>query len=183
METARTEVALESKYVLQVVSFDVLSQEGELTDEMKRSISIARTVLIQGMGDRCLHLCLGAKDNPYRMWVTLKERYSVSITAKKVQIQSKLARLIYKGDPMQDYIDTFEELFNRLASMKSEIPEYLQVAVVLASFGDKHKSPFGHVIASMQSVHESVDWETTTARLLQEYEEQLPRLEVPKGQS
>ena len=163
---ARTEAALESKDVLHVVTSDVLSQEGERMDEMKRCIATVRAILIQGMGSRPLRLWLSAKDSPYRMWVKLKERYAVSNTATKVQIQSKVARLVYKRHPMQDYIYTFEELFNHLASMKSDIPEDLQVGMVLASFCHNNKSSFGHVIASMQSVHDNLDWETTTARLL-----------------
>lgn len=71
----------------------------------------------------------------------LRERYAVSNTATKVQILSKLARLTYKGNPMQDYIDTFEEFFNRLVSMEIEIPEDFQVAMVLVASCDKKNLP------------------------------------------
>lgn len=45
--------------------------------------------------------------------------------------------MIYPGHPMQAYIDSFEETFNRLAAMKSEVSGGVQVAMVLPSFGDK----------------------------------------------
>lgn len=78
---ARTEAALESKEVLYVLQSDVLDTETELTNEQKKHIATARAMLIQGIGDRPLRLCLSAKDNPQRMWVRLRERYAVSNTA------------------------------------------------------------------------------------------------------
>lgn len=70
---------------------------------------------------------------------------------------------------MQDYIDTFEELFTRLAWIKSETLEGLPVEMVLASFDDNNKSLFGKVIASTQSHPDNSDWYTTTSRLLKEH--------------
>ena len=180
---ARTEAALQAKEVLYVVESDILgtAEDGNLTEGQRKDTAIARAVLIQGMGDRPLRLCLSAKENPYRMWVRLRERYAVSNTATKVQMQSKLTRMSYTGQPMQDYIDAFEEIFNRLAAMESDVAEDLQVAMVLASFGDKNKSSFGHVLAALQTIQEKLDWETVTASLLQEYEEQLLRSGSSKG--
>ena len=103
----------------------------------------------------------------------------ISNSATKAQLQSKLARGSYCGQPMQDYIDSFEEIFNRLAAMKSDIGEDLQVTIILASFRDNNKSPFEHVISSLQTIQEKLDWQTATASLLQEYEDQLLR---PGGQ-
>lgn len=117
-----------------------------------------------------LRLCVSVKPNPFRMWILLREWYVVSNTASKVQLQSKLALMSYFGQPMQDHIDSFEEIFNRLAGMKSDSGEDLQVAMVLASpFGDKNISAFGHVIDSLQTIQEMLDWQTATVSLLQEY--------------
>lgn len=81
---------------------------------------------------------------------------------------------------VQDCINTFEEIFNRLSAIDSPIAEDLQVAMLLASFDDKRKFPIGHLIASLQTIQENLHWETATARLLQESEEQSLRQEHTK---
>lgn len=116
---------------------------------------------------------MSAKGNPYRMWIRLRDRYAVSNTAIKVPLQSRFSRLSYKGQSLQESVDSFEEIFNRLTAMSSDIDEELQVAMMLASFGDKKQSPFGHVFSSLQKIQEKLDWETTTASLLREYDENL----------
>lgn len=73
---------------------------------------------------------------------------------------------------MSEYITSFEELFNRLSAMERPIENDMQMAMFLASFGGKNKSAFGFVFASLQSYTSSPTWETATARLLQEYDEQ-----------
>ena len=60
-------------------------------------------------------------------------------------------------------------------ALHSEISQKMQVSMLLASFGDKTKSTYGHIIASLQSLQESLPWEIVTVRLLQEYEEQISR--------
>ena len=154
---ARTEAALESKEVLGIVQEDIIGA-GPPDDEIQRRLSKARAIIIEGLGDRLLRLCLSAKDNPYRMWNKLKDRYAVSNTATKVQLQTRLSRMSYKNQPMQDYVDGFEESFNRLSAMQSDIAEDLQFAMLLASFGDKNQSPFGHLIASLQAIQENLEW-------------------------
>lgn len=44
----------------------------------------------------------------------------------------------------------------------------MQVALFLAPFGDKEKSSYEQVIASLQTVGETLTWEIVTSRLLQE---------------
>ena len=170
---ARTEAALQAKEVLDVVLNDPF-EAGAVEDEATlRAIASSRAIIIEGLGDRPLRLCLSEKENPYRMWIRLRERYAVSNTATKVQLQARLSRTTYQGQSMPDYIDGYEEIFNRLAAMNSAIPEYLQIAMLLASFGDKTQSIYGHVVASLQSIQEEVSWDTVTVRLLQEYEEHI----------
>lgn len=82
---------------------------------------------------------------------------------------------------MQDYVDAFEKIFNRLSPMKSDIAEDMQVAMVLASFGDRNGSPFGYFIASLQSIQGNLACEKVTASLLQEYEEHFHRSRRTKG--
>lgn len=47
--------------------------------------------------------------------------------------------------------------------------------MLLASFDGKIKSQFGHAKASPQNAQEGLDWEMTTAHLLQEYEDRNDR--------
>lgn len=72
---------------------------------------------------------------------------------------------------MQDYIDGYEKLFKRPAAMDGTIAEDLQVAMLLAFFGEKKQSPFGYVLESLQTIQEKVHWGTGTATLFQEYDE------------
>lgn len=56
--------------------------------------------------------------------------------------------------------------------MQCEVSEDPRMATLLASFGEKNKSPYDHVIASIQSGIGASSWETAIARLLQEFDEQ-----------
>lgn len=170
---ARTEAALESNRALSMIQEDFLAEEGELSQAEKQNVAVARSVLNQGRGDRPLRLCFSARKNPYAMWKRLQNRYAASNTAKRVQLPARLAHMVYNGESMQDYIDSFESIFNRLEAMYSPIAEDLQVALFLSSFGEKKKSTFGHVIASLQTKKEGVNWEQATSALLQEYEEHV----------
>lgn len=79
---------------------------------------------------------MSPKEDPFGMWERLRERYAVSNTATNLKLQSRLVRMNYSRQPMQDYMEAFEEIFNRLAAMKSDVSEDLQVAMLLVSFGD-----------------------------------------------
>lgn len=83
--------------------------------------------------------------------------------------------MVYAGETMQDYVDSFEKAFNNLAAMGSPVADDMQVAMFLASFGEKKSSPFGPVIASLQTRLGNLTWETVTSTLMQEYVEQLFR--------
>ena len=97
------------------------------------------------------------KDNPFKIWKRLNVRYVVTNTTTKVRLQTRLAPMSYEGQSMQDYVDAFKEILNRLTAMKSEIAEDLQVAMLLASFGDKNKSIFGYSIAALQTSQDELD--------------------------
>lgn len=58
---------------------------------------------------------------------------------------------------MDDYMDSVEEIFNHLAGMANTIAQDLQIAMLLAYFGDKNTSPFGHVLSSLQLIQEKLD--------------------------
>ena len=73
----------------------------------------------------------------------------------------------YSVQPINEFVDQFEELFNRMAGIENPDTEEMQVAHLLAAFGEKKSSPFGHVFAAMQSVGIEIFWETATARLMQ----------------
>ena len=179
---ARTQAALYAKDVGEVIENDVLS-EGEVDTELQKKICSACAVIIQGLGDKPLRLCLADRSDPFKMWKRLRERYAVSNTATRVQLQSKLSKLLYAGQVMGDYVDLFEDIFNRLAGMDCPISEELQVAMFLSSFGDVNRSKFGHAISSLQNIQDSLPWETVTARLLQAYEDSLWHEQGHKGGS
>lgn len=101
---------------------DVIGTGDELSAEVQLKIATTRAVLIQGLGDRPLWLCLSARTDPVKTWSRLRDRYAVSNTATRVQLQARLARMVYSGQMMQDFIDPFEEIFNRLSSMGSQVP-------------------------------------------------------------
>ena len=169
----RTEAALQSKELLYVMEADAVGANypSTLSAESQLAIAQARAIIVQGLGDRPLRVCISEKTNHYKMWRPLKEIYAVVNVATRVQLQSRLSRVRYTKQEMPQYIDTFEEIFNRLASMDCKITEDLQVAMLLASFGDKNKSPYGQVVARLQTVTEILTWESASARLLQEFEE------------
>lgn len=126
---------------------------------------------------------IGNPGEDFQIWAALKglsERCSVRNVVAMVQLQAKSVKLRYSDQIMSDYIDQFEEVFSRLDGMKSIIQEKVPVVKLLASFGDKVNSPFGHVILSVKTVSDSLSWERVTARLLQEYDQQT-RQQVPKA--
>lgn len=180
--TTRTEAALETKKVLFVVTTDVIGNGTvALEESAAEAVATARAMVIQGLGDKPLRMCMAQKGNPFMMWRRLHDRYAISNVTTKVQLQTKLARMTYSNQPMGDYLDGFEEVFNRLEGMESTVAEDLQVAMLLASFGDKNKSSYGHTIYSLQSGADSPSWETVTAKLLQEFEEKQWASTSPKG--
>ena len=120
-----------------------------MTDEQKLAVTKARAMLIQGLGDKPLRLCPSERENPEKMWTRLRDRYAISNLVTRVQLHTKLSRFSYSGQPMVDYIDDFEEVFNHLSALESPVSEPMQVGMVLASFGDKSKSAYGQVVASL----------------------------------
>lgn len=149
--------------------------EQPLSDESSKKVETARAGRIKGLGDRPPCNYLSVKDSPRKMLRHLKDRYTVSNTTTRVQLQSKLSRMSDKGQSMLDHVESFEEIFNRLAAINGMVAEDLQVARLLASFRDKNRSQFGFAIPSLQMIQENLDWETTTATLIQEYEKQIIR--------
>ena len=172
---ARTEAALEAKDILSVVLMDVVKDESTemLSPSVKLSVAKAKATIIQGLGKKPLRLVLPVRDNPYKMWQLLKERYAVSNLVTKVQLHTKLARMSYRGQVMSEYVGDFESIFNQLATMGSVLTEDMKVATFLASFGDKLRSPFGQIVTVLQSKDSAVSWEIVSSTLMQEYEEQL----------
>ena len=116
-------------------------------------------------------LNLWNKDNPHAMWKLLKERYVVVNVATKVQLQYQMARLGYSNQSMSAYIDQFLTIFNKLAAIGSPVDDDTKVATLLATFGDKSKSPYGKLATALQATDSVISRKMTTARLLQEYSE------------
>lgn len=94
MWEARTPAALGSKALWTVVKVYFL--EGSLLDaETKGKVSKARALIVQGLGKRPLKLILPVRDNPFKLWKRLVERYDVIFDATKVQLETHLNLLYY----------------------------------------------------------------------------------------
>ena len=50
-----------------------------------------------------------------------------------------------KGQIMSEYVAGFEEIFNQLSAMGTELTHDMKIATFVASFGGKSRSSFGHV--------------------------------------
>lgn len=110
------------------------------------------------------------------MWKRLMDPYAVTNVVTRAQLLTRLSKLSYRSQVMSDYIDNFEEIFNRLAGMEASMTEDMQVEIFMASFGDKGRFTYGQVIASFQTIEENISWEVVTYRMLQEYEEKTLQL-------
>lgn len=140
---------------------------------MTQSITKARAIIIHGLENKPLRMCLPDKSNPFRMWMTLNERHAVSNIGTRVQLQSKLSLTAYRGQRMTEFIDDSESVFNHMVAMNSPVSEEPYVDMLLASLEEKHKSAYGHMVAVIHSSENSLKWETRTSRLLQEYEKRI----------
>lgn len=137
LKEARTEAVLEAKEVHVVVNSDTTVQkDSDVDGASARRTAVARAVTIQGLGDYPVRLCLPVKSRVSRMWSRLKDCYAVSSTAAKLQLQTKIFRTLYRNAAVQEYIDLFQEVLNRLDSMESCVPENLRVAMFLALLGE-----------------------------------------------
>lgn len=145
--SARTEAALEAKELMSVVTEDIIGDgTADLSAEVKRSISKARALIIQGLGEKPLRICLPEKHNPHKMWIMLKDRYAVANIATRLQLQTRISRMAYRSQLISELVNDFESLFNKLAGVGSAVSEDMQIYHFLAAFGDKNRSPFGHAV-------------------------------------
>ena len=170
----RFEALLESKVLLEVVLRDTSVEltATEMTSELNLRMAKARSLLVHSLGDKLLRTVLSEKKDPAKMYEKLNERYAAKSSATRVQLQTELHYMKYSEEKsMSEYIDGMESLLNRLESMDCSLPASMQVAILLASFGNTETSPHGPVVSALQTLSDSdLTWENATARLLQEYE-------------
>ena len=171
VQDARTQARLEAMEFSDVVSVDVVSPADQPEDDTFLKVAKAQAIIMQGIDAKPLQVCLAEKDNPFRMCARLQERYATSNISGQVQLQTRLKSLPYTGEPMSYFIGSFQETFNRLEFMNALFPEQMQVAMLLAAFGEKTDSSYGHIIAAMQNARQELSWENVTARLLQKFDE------------
>lgn len=113
----RTEGALESKELFEIVKKNGLDDIDSTKDTtVAKKVAAARAIIIRGLSDRPLRLCLPFKKNPHKLWTRLADCYTVSNTATMVRLQAKLCRMAYTNESMNEYADNFEEIFNRMAT-------------------------------------------------------------------
>lgn len=155
---ARTEAALEAEKELDVVNLEAtLPEEGETDEATKKRTAVARAVINQGLGDYSLRLFLPIKASPSKVWRKLKHHYADSKKIAKIWLQTKFFRSVYRNESMQDYFGMSQEIFKQLESLASCLFEDFKVAIFLASFGDKQKSFYRAVIASLQTREEVLE--------------------------
>ena len=167
----RVEAYLVSRSVMDVVHVDM---SGVTTDKEKveKGMAIARSIIIQALGDKPLRTVMAEKKNPFLMWKKLQERYATATATTRVQLMTRLHQMSYNtSKSMSEYVDCMESIFNRLEVMECQVQESMKVAILLASFGDKSLSPYGPVISALETLSDSkLTWDTATSRLLQEYD-------------
>ena len=169
--STRVEAYLVAKGVFEVVSNDK-SQAFDEDGIIAKSMASARSIVIQALGDKPLRTVMAERTNPHVMWRKLRERYATSSAATRVQLQTRLQQMNYSTSiSMSEYVDRMEVIFNRMEGMGCTIDESMKVAILLASFGDKSVSSYGPVISALETLSDdNLTWETTTSRLLPEYE-------------
>lgn len=165
---------VEEKEVSQVLFHDALGDRdlSELSSEEKKRIDYASALLVMCLGHKALRTFLREKKNPFNIFQNIEKRYATKSPASRVQIQTKLHNMHYDTSmSLSTYIDGMEGLFIKLEEIKSSVPESLQVAMLLASFGNLDNSPYGPVLSALNSfAEEQFTWESVTSRLLQEFE-------------
>lgn len=148
----RFEALLEYKDLLSVIESDPIGETtlADLELDLKKKIYKARMLLVQSLGDKQLRTIIGEKKNPFAMYQKMQERYESQNAATRVQLQTELHQKAYSVDQtMSEYIDGLESIFNRLAVMGSTVSDSMQVAILLASFGSTHESPYGAVVTAL----------------------------------
>lgn len=81
----------------------------------------------------------------------------------------------YNHQSMQNYFHSFEETFTRLASMESAIAEDLQITNAARIIRRENSSPYFHPISPLQIIPTNLTWETSTAMIIQEFNERVMR--------
>ena len=167
----RMEAILEAKDLMGIISGEEVKPDAsnivQVTLYHKR-VRKVRAFLINSLGDRPLRAVQSSKDDPQAMWKKLHDRYATSSSASRIQIQTALhTKKIKAGETMADFIDGFESLFTRLASMNSEVKEDMQVAILLAALSSEKE--YENVIAALKTLpQEALTWDDVTARLIEE---------------
>lgn len=103
----RTKAALAAKEVRHVVLTEVVgaARENDLSDEQALAVAKAISIIMMGLRDKSLRLCVPNENDPFVMWTKLREMYHVSNVVKKIQLQICLIKLRYESQIMSDFID------------------------------------------------------------------------------
>ena len=81
--------------------------------------------------------------------------------------------MVYKGQTISEYVAGFVDIFNQFSATGTELTHDMKIAIFLASFGDKSRSSWGHLVTVLPSKDTTVSWEHVSSTLLQKYEEQM----------
>ena len=109
------EALLESRGLLEAVLRDTSDGQTYLqsSDEYKLKMAKARSLIVQGLGDKPLRTMLSEKKYPAAMYKKLNERNPTRSPTSRVQLRTELHYMSYKsGKLMSEYIDEMESIFN-----------------------------------------------------------------------
>ena len=103
------------------------------------------------------------------MWKRLHDRYATSSSATRIQVHTMLySKKLKPEENMENFIDGFESLFERLAAMEYGIEERMKVAILLAIFDGNNE--YDHIISALKTLSkEEKIWDDISAGLIREY--------------
>lgn len=99
-----------------------------------------------GVGFACVMSC---QEDPLKMWSFMHERYSAKTTFKKVSVHSTLASFKYTGHLMQEYGAKWELCSVQLDFVDAPVDEGLLLTMLVETFGDRVKFPYGAVLSAI----------------------------------
>ena len=160
----RVTTCLKEKGVFNLVK----TKEPLVTDERKKDKCLA--ILINSLGDRPLRAVQTVADDPKEVWDKLHARYASSGASRRVALQTEaLTKRWDESMDMEDYVTSFENLYERLEKMGNKVPEETRLSTLLTSFQLSESKEHNNLIEAIKTVDEErFTWEVATSRLIEE---------------
>lgn len=84
-------------------------------------------------------------------------------------MHTKLARMKYKGEPIDEYLSRWELICAQLNGMNTTLDKDLLITMFFESFGNRGTSDYGPVISALLT-KDSLSWADVSARMMHEHE-------------